>query len=121
MTREAAHGVGARLRQLRHVRGLTLRATATAVGLHFTYLSKVENGHEPPGEATIRALATVVGGDVEELLALAGKLPARLQQRAAQDAQFAMLLRRLPDTPDSTLEQLYALVCDGDVTREAAR
>jgi transcriptional regulator with XRE-family HTH domain len=108
--------VGPRLRQLRRSRGLSLRATATAVGVHFTYLSKVENGHEQAGEDTIRALAAVTGGDVEELLALAGKIPAELQQRALDDWRFALLLRRLLEQPDATLARLYQLlgVQDGD-------
>jgi transcriptional regulator with XRE-family HTH domain len=102
--------IGPRLRQLREARGLNLRTTAASVGIHFTYLSKIENGHEATGEETIRALAGVVGGDVEELLALAGKIPAELQERALQDWRFAVLLRRLPALPDSTLAQFYQLI-----------
>ncbi len=107
--------VGSRLRQLRKSRGLSLRAAAAAVGIHFTYLSKVENGREMAGEETIRALATITGGDVEELLALAGKIPAELSQRALNDWQFALLLRRLPGLPIATLEQIYEFLGIGEV------
>ncbi len=102
--------IGPRLRQLRQARGFTLRETATAAGIHFTYLSKIENDHEPVGEDTLRALADILSADVEELLALAGKIPVQLQQRAVTDSQFALFLRRLPHLPRSTLTELYELV-----------
>src|SRR6266496_5511271 len=101
--------IGPRLRQLRQARGFTLRETATAAGIHFTYLSKIENDHEPVGEDTLRALADILSADVEELLALAGKIPVQLQQRAVTDSQFALFLRRLPHLPRSTLTELYEL------------
>ena len=66
----------------RRERGLTQRQLAAAVGLDFTYLSKVENDRgEPPGEETVRKLAEGLAVDVEDLLALAGKVPAELKTR----------------------------------------
>jgi transcriptional regulator with XRE-family HTH domain len=101
--------LGPRLRELRHARGLTIRAVAEQVGVHFTTISKFEHGHEQPGEWTIRALAAVLIADAEGLLALAGKVPAELAQRAADDPQFALLLRRLPALPAETLKRLYEI------------
>jgi len=99
--------LGPRLRQLRQARDLTLRQTADRIGLHFTTLSKAENGHERLGEATLRELAHVYGADVDELLALAGKVPPELLERAAKDLDFALLLRTLPRLPQHTLEDVY--------------
>src|ERR1700735_1747529 len=66
---------GQRIRRLRRERGLTQRQLAEAVGLDFTYLSKVENDRgEPPGEETVRRLADVLAVDVEDLLALGGEV-----------------------------------------------
>src|ERR1700704_2259715 len=63
---------GVRLRQLRSEKGLSQRELAGLVGIDFTYLSKVENGHgDSPGEATIRRLAEALSADPDELLAIA--------------------------------------------------
>jgi transcriptional regulator with XRE-family HTH domain len=76
--------------------------------IDFTYLSKLENDRgEPPGEKTIRKLAVVLQDDAEELLALAGKVPEELRDRAQQDVAFARLLRRLPDVPNNELQAIY--------------
>ncbi len=72
--------LGQRLRQLRQERGLTLRALADAVGVDFTYLSKIENGKVGyvPGAETIRALAGALSADPLELLQLARKVPPEI-------------------------------------------
>jgi transcriptional regulator with XRE-family HTH domain len=99
---------GQRIRLLRRERGLTQRQLAAAVGLDFTYLSKVENDRgEPPGEETVRKLADVLAVDVEDLLALAGKVPAELKTRALKDVEFARFLRRLPAASDKDLQDMY--------------
>jgi transcriptional regulator with XRE-family HTH domain len=99
--------LGSRLRQLRQARDLTLREVAAKIDLHFTTLSKAENGHERLGEATLRELAYIYDTDLDELLALAGKVPPELLQRAGEDWDFAMLLRALPWLPQHTLEEVY--------------
>jgi transcriptional regulator with XRE-family HTH domain len=72
---------GERLRQLRKGKGLTLRGLADAVGVDFTYLSKIENGKVGylPGADTIRTLAQTLEADPLELLTLADKMPPELQ------------------------------------------
>jgi transcriptional regulator with XRE-family HTH domain len=68
---------GARLRELRTKAGLTLRELAEKVNVNFTYLSKIENGSlPPPSEKVIRALAETLNYDKDELLTLAGIIPA---------------------------------------------
>ena len=61
---------GQRLRELRKGRGMTLRGLAEAVGVDFTYLSKIENGKAGymPGADTIRSLASELDADPLELL-----------------------------------------------------
>lgn len=99
---------GKRIKELRRVAPLTQREVAAKVGIDFTYLSKLENDRgEPPGEETIRKLAQLLKGDVEELLALAGKIPVELRSMAQNDQQFAVFLRRLPDLSDEQLKSLY--------------
>lgn len=99
--------LGSRLRQLRQARDLTLREVAAKIGLHFTTLSKAENGYERLGEATLRELAYVYDTDVDELLALAGKVPPELLERAAADLEFALLLRALPRLSPDVLKDVY--------------
>jgi transcriptional regulator with XRE-family HTH domain len=87
---------GRTIQQLRRELGLTQRFVASQLGIDFTYLSKLENDR---GEAP--------GADAEELLALAGKIPAELRQRAVHDRDFAMFLRKLPGLSDDALARLY--------------
>jgi len=97
---------GAVLRRLRreHQPPLTQRKLAEAVGIDFTYLSKLENDQvgQSPSEDLVGRLAAVLGQDKDDLLALAGKIPVDpLRQIAAQNSDVARLLRRLPDlSPD---------------------
>jgi transcriptional regulator with XRE-family HTH domain len=99
---------GQRIKRLRLESGMTQREVAAKLKIDYTYLSKLENGRgEAPGEATIRGLAELLKADPEELLALAGKLPGTLRERAQDDVQFARLLRRLPSVPDAEMKTIY--------------
>ena len=99
---------GQRLRRRRAELGMTQRQVAADVELDFTYLSKLENGRgEVPGEASVRRLAGVLSLDEEELLALAGKVPNQIRERAQQDVAFARFLRRLPAASDDQLRDIY--------------
>lgn len=87
-------------------------------GIDFTYLSKIENGRvDPPGEATMRALARALGVDPEDLLARARKMPRDLKRLVAQGTtEKAMLLRRIaqtPMTPERVERMLRMLEEDG--------
>jgi len=99
---------GKRIQALRREHDLTQRQVASKLGIDFTYLSKLENDRgELPGEETVRKLAAIFEEDAEELLALAGKLPAELRQRALHDREFAVLLRRLPQLSEDELRRIY--------------
>jgi transcriptional regulator with XRE-family HTH domain len=52
--RQAQEALGARLRELRKDAGLTARALALATGQHFTRVSKIEHGVQPPTDNDIR-------------------------------------------------------------------
>lgn len=53
--KQAQEALGARLRELRKDAGLTARALAVATGQHFTRVSKIEHGIQPPTDNDIRA------------------------------------------------------------------
>ncbi len=87
---------GERLRELRNHKGLTQEQLADRVGVSFTYVSKLETGAlPPPREKTIVALATALDGELDELFALAGKIPHELLRKV--DAQTMRMLRSLDD------------------------
>jgi transcriptional regulator with XRE-family HTH domain len=80
-------GFGAKVRQLRQEKGMTLRVLAEAAGVDFTYLSKIENDRleYSPGVETIRDLAQALEVDAMELLQLANKLPPELAKLAGSE------------------------------------
>ena len=70
---------GATVRRLREAKGIGLRKFAQTVGMSPTYLSKVERDEfKPPTEEKVRAIATALGQDADELLALAGRVSSDL-------------------------------------------
>ncbi|RYH08578.1 helix-turn-helix domain-containing protein [Tropicimonas sp. IMCC6043] len=70
---------GAFVRREREAREIGLREMAKKIGVSPTYLSKVEREEfTPPTEEKVRAIAQIIECDVDELLALAGRMPADL-------------------------------------------
>lgn len=59
--RQAQEALGLRLRELRRDAGLTARQLAVATGQHYTRISKIEHGVQPPTDADIRAWCTACG------------------------------------------------------------
>ena len=104
----ATETFGERIQRLRREQKLTQREVAQKLGIDFTYLSKLENGRgEPASEELVLKLADILGTDAEELLALAGRVPGELRQRAQDDVEFARFLRRLPSVSDKELRDIY--------------
>jgi len=65
---------GKRLRELRHLRGYSLKELSIRTGrcCEKAYLSGIENGKvNPPSPRVIRKLAKALGHDVRELLLMA--------------------------------------------------
>ncbi len=69
--RQAQEALGVRLRELRKDAGLTGRALATATGQHFTRVSKIEHGVQPPADGDIREWCRACGAEdqVPDLIA----------------------------------------------------
>ena len=70
---QAKEAFGARLRELRQEASLTGRALARLTGLHYTKVSRAENGRQSVTDAEIRAWCTACGASdqVPELIATA--------------------------------------------------
>jgi transcriptional regulator with XRE-family HTH domain len=72
---------GTALRNYRRRAGLSQRELAEQTGLDFSYISKIENGRLPPPAAdTVVLLSQALGVEVEELLALTGKIPSEVRR-----------------------------------------
>lgn len=83
---------GTVLRENQRLSGLSQRQLAEKVGVDFSYISKLENGRQPPPAAeTVARLAEVLGCPVEDLLSAAKKMPANLNESVGQPAALRFL------------------------------
>ncbi|MEO3928208.1 helix-turn-helix transcriptional regulator [Micromonosporaceae bacterium B7E4] len=63
--RQGQEALGIRLRELRKMAGLTGRALAALTGQHYTRVSKIEHGVQPPTDSDIRAWCRACDADDE--------------------------------------------------------
>ena len=86
---------GAFIRARRETKEIGLREMAKMIGVSPTYVSKVERDEfPPPAEDKIRLIAEVIGCDVDELLARAGKVASDLSDIIKRNpVEVAALLR----------------------------
>jgi len=93
---QARRELGARLRQIRKSAGLTGQELAEATGQHFTRISRIENGAQPPTERNIRdwCAACAAGDQIPDLIATAQSVETAYLEWARQ-ARAGM--RRLGD------------------------
>lgn len=76
-----AEKFGSFLRARREEKEIGLREMAKMIGVSPTCLSKVERDEfQPPVEEKVRAIATIIGCDADELLALAGRVSSDLSE-----------------------------------------
>ncbi len=55
---------------------MSQRSLADAIGINHTYLSKIENGKmPPPGEESLKRIASALGVDAETVYRQAGRVP----------------------------------------------
>lgn len=64
--------VGKMIREARQARGISLRALAGQVGIHFSHLSKIENGKDPIGRESLARIAEALGVDSDLMQGEAG-------------------------------------------------
>ncbi len=77
----------------------SLREFAKKVGLSAAYLSRIENGKEPPpSEAIVERLAEAFGTDKYELLGHAGKVPTEFLDTFKKNPKgMASFMRRVKE------------------------
>lgn len=94
-----AGAIGARLRQKRQDRGLSLRKVALELGVSASLISQVETGKTQPSVATLYALATLLSVSVDDLLGLrSASRPSVAQPNAS------LALQRSLDNPVIEME-----------------
>lgn len=72
---------GAFVRRERMAREIGLREMAKKIGVSPTYMSKVERDEfTPPTEDKVKSIALILECDLDELLALAGRVPSDLAE-----------------------------------------
>ena len=64
--------IGDRIREARQARGISLRQLAGRIGIHFSHLSKIENGRDTIGKDTLIRVAEELGVDPDLMLGEAG-------------------------------------------------
>jgi transcriptional regulator with XRE-family HTH domain len=102
---------GEKIRELRKEKNLSLRALAEAVGVSFTYISKIENEKldfgDYPGEDVIRKLAKALDADADDLMILAQKVPEQIKKRVMERPDAFRKFANLDDDKlDDLLEKL---------------
>ena len=102
---------GNRIRELRQAKNMTLRDLAKKVKVTFTYLSKIENQNlscgEFPSDELILKLAHALGGDPDELLLLAEKIPDAIRKRVLQRPD---VFRKMASLDDSSLDKVLEFI-----------
>jgi transcriptional regulator with XRE-family HTH domain len=93
--------LGERIRELRQEAGLSQRELATRVGVSFPHISKVEANREPASAELLTRIADALAADPDELLVLAGRLPADVEKILRADPTRAFQMLRTMGRADS--------------------
>jgi transcriptional regulator with XRE-family HTH domain len=107
---------GEKVRTLRKAKNLGQRELADAVGVSFTYISKIENHRldfgDYPSAEVIEKIAMALDADPTELLVLAEKIPELIRRRILERPDA---FRKLALLDNATLDRLVDQINDSDV------
>ncbi len=85
---------GQTLKNLRRSKGITQRELASAVGVDFSYISKVENNRMPaPAADTIVKICEKLGIPPDKLLAMTRKMPTPVKEAISENPVAQQFLR----------------------------
>ncbi len=85
---------GQLLRERRRQAGISQRKLAEAVGVDFSYVSKLENDRlSAPAAETVVRLAEAIGTSPDELLAAARKIPGEVGDEVVREPAAQRFLR----------------------------
>ncbi len=82
------------LKEIRRNKDVTQRQLAIAVGVDFSYISKIENDRMPPPAAdTIVKICDVLSVPPDDLLAMTGKMPTLIKEAISEKPAAQQFLR----------------------------
>jgi len=99
-----ASGIGARLRDARTQRGLSLRSVAQALGVSASLVSQVETGKTQPSVSTLYAIANHLGVSLDELLGITPTSPRPQPSMFGHSGAALPEVQRAADNPIIALE-----------------
>lgn len=85
---------GEHLRELRHLKGVGLKSAAPALGVSYSYLSKLENEKASPSEELLVRLASYYQADSDELFFLADRIPDDVRGILRENPRLALAFLR---------------------------
>lgn len=105
MSPAAAPPVGARIRQVRLDRGMSLRSLAREIGVSASLVSQIETGKSQPSVSTLYAITTALGITVESLFEARESMP-RIAASTPPPAPSCTPSPPLPPTPAACIGPL---------------
>jgi transcriptional regulator with XRE-family HTH domain len=94
--------LGEFLREQRQREGLSLRAAASKLNVHFTYVGDVERGSRAPSKALLQKLAGLYAVDIKDLQKLDERIPLEELRRAVKECpEIGLELKRLLANSDA--------------------
>ena len=104
----ATEKFGAFIRREREAKEIGLREMAKKVGVSPTYMTKVERDEfAPPAEDKVKAIAQIIGCDVDELLERAGRVATDLSEIIKRHpVELAAVLRTTKGLTTEDIAQL---------------
>jgi transcriptional regulator with XRE-family HTH domain len=100
---------GESVRAARKAKGKTLRDLSSEIDLHFSYLSRIENGTLPhnPSEDVVRRIARALDLNADQAMLKAGWLPEWFEEYLIENPSVASrLMNAFRENPKSPLEHL---------------
>ena len=97
--------IGEKIRETRQIRGTSLRQLAGQVGIHFSHLSKVENGKDTIGRETLLRISEELGAEADLMLGEAGH--AAMPFRVVGDIAAGVPMEAIEDVETFDLTRVF--------------
>lgn len=99
---------GEYLLNLRKSRKESQKSLANAIGVSYTYISKIENNvFPPPSEETLRKIALFLNEDVDVMITMANKVPIDLKEIVMSSPGMPDFLRSITVEELKELKKIY--------------
>jgi len=99
-----ADDIGARLREARLARGISLRSVAQSVGVSASLISQVETGKTQPSVSTLYALVNHLGISIDDLLGVVPSPAAARETTLLADPVSTATIQHAADNPVLEME-----------------